>query len=209
MPARDARKDDDIAMDWYYACFEKIKGQLFRFDTRIYLGPDEPEPAQGVCVAAIIGKNPGSARPRELNQWGPLHLTGDKLLPSVRNRFIDAYKAAKKAPPRNAYVRVWNLFYMCNVSPTAAVQQMQRFPSPPTCPTEAMLPTVVWFAWGGNVPRLNGFKTRFLALRCENQFFYDHRMGVVVPRAPLVSDLAKHTQGMPTRPVVDHLKRLL
>ena len=84
----------------YLARFEEIEGKLFRFDTRIYLN-DYNSDNDGKCVGAIIGKNPGSAIPSKLNELVPLELNGDKMLPTVRNRFVDGYKLAKKEIPLN------------------------------------------------------------------------------------------------------------
>ena len=95
----------------YLARFEKVDGELCRFDTRIYLnGYDISKDSN--CIGAIVGKNPGSAIPRVLNELVPLELNGDNMLPTVRNRFIDGYRLAKKQIPTNSFVRVWNLFYI-------------------------------------------------------------------------------------------------
>lgn len=83
----------------FYACFQSHDGFRFRLDTRIYLRDEDTPDIKGTCVAAIIGKNPGSAVPVDSNRDGKIsliNLRGDKLLPYVRNRFRNAYSLAKK-----------------------------------------------------------------------------------------------------------------
>lgn len=194
----------------YFARFEMIYGHLFRFDTRIYLTKYERD-QQDICVGAIIGKNPGSARPETLSKFLPLNLNGDKMLPSVRNRFLEAYKRVNKVLPNNAFVRVWNLFYICQpdlVKARAAIAPFQHKPyffSKTICPSETESPNIVWFAWGGYDKSLNSFKNRFLSRHITNGFSYDSRISAIVPRAPSINEFAKHPQGMPAEPIVVYL----
>ena len=89
----------------YFARFESVADHIFRFDTRIYLGKHNAD-EDGECVGAIVGKNPGSAKPTQLGVLAPLKLDGDKMLPSVRNRFIAAYQNAGKPIPNNVFIQV-------------------------------------------------------------------------------------------------------
>ncbi len=191
----------------YYARFEEVDGQLFRFDTRIYLGAHDLA-AESICVGAIVGKNPGSAKPTELSVLAPLALDGDKMLPSVRNRFRAAYQVAGKSIPNNAYVSVWNLFYLCNPVLDQACAVVNAMGNSPSCESEEGVPPVIWFAWGGNDARLNAFKQRYLTCQ-RNSFYYDHRAAKVIAQAPSAEDFAKHPQGMLARPVVEHLAGFL
>lgn len=191
----------------YYARFESHAGQRFRFDTRIYLGKHDADEG-GECVGAIVGKNPGSAKSIQLGVLAPLSLDGDKMLPSVRNRFVAAYQKAGKSIPANAFVQVWNLFYLCNPVLGAACMEMNRLANPPLCPSENKKPKIIWFAWGGNNGYLNLFKQRFLTDQ-KMGFYFNHQSGVVVSCAPSATDFAKHTQGMPAIPIVNHLAGLL
>lgn len=191
----------------YYARFEPVAEQVFRFDTRIYLGKHNTEEG-GECVGAIVGKNPGSAKPTQLGVLAPLNLAGDKMLPSVRNRFIAAYQKAGKSIPANAFVQVWNLFYLCNPNLGAACSEMSRSVNPTLCPSENKKPKITWFAWGGNDGYLNPFKQRFLADQGSG-FYYNHRSRMIVSRIPSITDFAKHPQGMPATPIVNHLAGLL
>src|SRR5690606_19045287 len=113
---------------------------------------------EGQCVGAIVGKNPGSAKPTRLSVLAELMLDGDKMLPSVRNRFISAYQATNSVIPNNAYVQVWNLFYLCNPLLDEACLSINTLKSAPLCTSESGVPSVVWFAWGGNDNRLRLFK---------------------------------------------------
>ena len=56
----------------FYARFEIIENNLYRFDTRIYFNNHSPG-SDDECIGAIIGKNPGSAKPIELGRLAKLH----------------------------------------------------------------------------------------------------------------------------------------
>jgi hypothetical protein len=192
----------------YLARFEEVQGSLFRFDTRIYVnGYDSGLDSN--CVGAIVGKNPGSAGPSSLNELMPLELNGDKMLPTVRNRFIDGYRLAGKHIRPNSFVRVWNLFYICDPDLNSACKKAASYQELPTCETEHGETPVVWYGWGGHDPRLNSFKERFLARSWPRQFFYDHRDICIKNHAPTLHSFAKHTQGMPSRAVNAHLAGIL
>ena len=191
----------------YYARFETIDGHLFRFDTRIYLGKHDASQS-GQCVGAIVAKNPGSAKPTQLGVLAPLSLDGDKMLPSVRNRFVAAYQQANVPIPDNAFVQVWNLFYLCNPNLDEACSTINHFSNALVCPSESGAPRAVWFAWGGNDSRLRPFKERFISFP-HPSFYYDHHSGEVIKRVPVAEDFAKHPQGLLTGPIVNHLASLL
>ncbi|QOJ20766.1 MAG: hypothetical protein HRU77_08695 [Gammaproteobacteria bacterium] len=192
----------------YLARFEEIEGVLFRFDTRIYLSAYDPV-GDGNCVGAIIGKNPGSAIPNKLNVLVPLELNGDKMLPTVRNRFIDGYKLAHKEIPSNSFVRVWNLFYICDPDLSSACNKAGSFSKLPTCGTENDGAPIVWYGWGGYDERLNLFKERFISRAWPQQFYYDHENSGINTCPPTIRSFAKHTQGMPSKPVNEHLANVL
>ncbi|EGQ9765679.1 hypothetical protein ACLVXC_004225 [Vibrio alginolyticus] len=192
----------------YFARFEKINGQLFRFDTRIYLTEFDPQ-EPSICVGAIVGKNPGSAQPHIFGELQPLDLNGDKMLPAVRNRFLDAYKIAQKDIPINAYVRVWNLFYLCDADLSSACNKIANFSNIPTCESEKEYTPIIWFGWGGSDNRLNSYKNRFISKTWDNQFYYSHVEKRVVNQLPCPESFAKHTQGMPSEPVNGHLSEII
>lgn len=197
----------------YYAQFVSHVSGVFRMDTRIYLNGNHTSQSGGQRVAAVIGKNPGSASAAVGSGWGPLHLGKDKMLPSVRNRFLEAYRVSKKPVPQLAYVQVWNLFYLCGANLSLAIKSLSKTPSPPACPSETVgsTPPIVWFLWGGNDPRLNHFKARFLTgrLSARSVFFYDYVAQAVSNNAPTATSSVKHPQGMPAEPIVRHLANIL
>lgn len=192
----------------FLARFRMVDGHLFRFDTRIYLGTYSQD-SDSKCVGAIIGKNPGSAAPLELDRLLPLALNGDKMLPTVGNRFLDGYRLAKRRVPENAYIRVWNLFYVCEKDLGRALEIAKEFNTLPECPTEQESAPITWFGWGGPDVTLGSFKDRFLRRQFRHAFHYDHRLGRVLDETPSNLAFAKHTQGMPAAPVATHLAKTL
>lgn len=193
---------------YYFAQFEKIDGQIFRFDTRVYLQPYQEEHGS-TCVGAIVAKNPGSAIYRELGGWAPLELNGDRMLPTVRKRFINVYQKAGKEIPENSFIRVWNLFYLCNPDLGKACCAISNFNIIPECPSERDDVKIIWYAWGNNDKFLNKFKTRFLNKTNDRGFFYNQRTKMVSDCSPSETDFAKHPQGMPSEPVEHYLKSRL
>lgn len=192
----------------YLAKFEEIEGELFRFDTRIYLKRYDPMKASN-CLGAIVGKNPGAASPSELGKFAPIEMHGDKMLPTVRNRFIDAYKICNKQIPANSFIRIWNLFYICDPSLKSAYKKASKFDHLPTCDTENEMVPIVWYGWGGDNHKLNHFKQRFYSRNFPNQFFYDHNEARINAFRPSLYSFAKHTQGMPAQPVNEYLASVI
>jgi hypothetical protein len=194
----------------YYARFVTVYDAEFRLDTRIYLEDGFHSEESGVCVAAIVGKNPGSACSTKFDRWERLTLAGDKMLPGVRNRFIEGYRLSGKQIPQNAFIRVWNLFYLCNEELDLAVASHSKIASnAPTCPSEKIVPKIIWFAWGGFATSLNPFKARFQNLTIKNVFYFDNHSGKIVTRIPSQMDFAKHPQGLSKKPIVEHLASVL
>ncbi len=192
-----------------YAHFVTVCDVKFRLDTRIYLEDGFHREEDGVCVAAIVGKNPGSACPTQPNKWAPLVLGKDKMLPYVRNRFLGGFRLAGKAIPHGAFVRVWNLFYLCNANLDLALESISQVGfRAPICSSENCLPKIVWFAWGGDL-RLNPFKTRFQKMNVGRPFFFDKNSGNIGERIPSETDFAKHTQGLRGKPIEDYLASIL
>lgn len=192
----------------YFACFQIHEDQKFRLDTRIYLREKEPG-KNDRCVAAIIGKNPGSADTKNCGSLMPISLDGDKLLPYVRNRFRNAYDLAGVEIPIGAYVQVWNLFYLCNKSLPAAIKAHSRIKHPPLCASESEWPPIVWFAWGPPTPHFAMMKTRFLGTSNEHAFYYDMELQAVVAAVPELASRVKHTQGLPAEPIEKHIASII
>lgn len=80
------------------------------FATRVYLIEINKPSDNDKCLGAIVGKNPGSARGAISNELIQIDLQGDKLLPTVRNIFENAYKKCAKEILENSYIQVLNLF---------------------------------------------------------------------------------------------------
>jgi hypothetical protein len=196
----------------YYARFVEVDNERFRLETRIYLEeiPERPSIEGGACIAAVVGKNPGSARPRRLDEWAMLDLGNDKMLPNVRNRFRSGYQLAGKAIPRGAFVRVWNLFYLCNAELDAAVDSINHIGSKgPQCPSEGGNHQIAWFIWGGFDSRINRFKSRFQDANIGRPFFFDNVSKTIIERVPSELEFARHTQGMPIKEVDEYLASIL
>jgi hypothetical protein len=121
----------------YYAQFKPVDNHTFRLNTRIYLSVcDKPSECDKECIAAVVLKNPGKATWRSESQaWEPLILDGDKTLPMIHGLFWDAYAKASKPIPENAFIQVWNLFYLCNHEANAAFRALKTISAPPgVCP---------------------------------------------------------------------------
>lgn len=193
----------------FFAHFRMHEGHQFRLDTRIYLRDSDKPGERDTCVAAIIGKNPGSANPTQFNRLTQLSLDGDKLLPNVRNRFRAAYERSGSQIPRGAYIRVWNLLYLCNPDLKDAIASFTTVRRPLICDTEQTMPRMVWFAWGPPNPKLSEYMSRFLDRAIDCPFYYDIDAKKVVTSKPTLTSKVKHTQGLPMEPVERHLSRIV
>jgi hypothetical protein len=193
----------------FFAHFKDHEGHRFRLDTRIYLGAvDEPRTSDP-CVAAIVAKNPGSAKGTASNGLIALSLDGDKLLPYVGNRFLAAYERAGVEPPDRGYIRVWNLFYLCDPNLKRAIECLGTV-GPQLCLTEGeATPPVVWFAWGPPNPQLERFTLRFVERAFKEAFYFDMKTKAIVPHVPTTISRVKHTQGLPAEPVEKHLSNII
>jgi hypothetical protein len=120
-------------------------------------------------------------------------------------RFVEAYRLADTEIPRGAYVRVWNLVYICNKNLDVAISAFGGVRRPLVCPTENNAPPIVWYAWGPRHAKLQPLTARFLGQRVKHRFYYDGHHKTVVVGKPLPTTWVKHTQGMPAPPIVEHL----
>jgi hypothetical protein len=175
-------------------------------------------------------KNPGKATwGSESQAWEPLILDGDNTLPSIQSLFLDAYAKNRKPIPGNAFIQVWNLFYLCNHKAKNAFTALKTIPNPPPCPSEARCkPKLVWFAWGkcnscsgSDIKRFDCLKRRFRLEHYEKSFYYGHaksthyvaKKASIFPGVPSDSDFAKHPQRLMnatgSREISDHLALLL
>lgn len=161
---------------------------------------------------------------------GPLILDGDNTLPLIQGLFFDAYTKARKPIPKNAFIQVWNLVYLCNPDAKAAFTALKTIPNPPLCPSEQYCkPRLVWFAWGKckwstahlEIQRFNCLKKRFRLEHYEKSFYYGHadsthyvaEKAKIIPGVPSDDDFAKHPQRLMNTTgsgkISDHLALLL
>lgn len=178
---------------YYWARFEKKGNHFFRYDTRIYLEEVQNISDDDVCIGAVVGKNPGSAKPSDekSNAMQMIYLDGDKLLPTVRNIF----KKAKEEANNNEYVQVLNLFYLCDKNLGAAISNYNNFiHKPPIDSAESKEFPLVWYVWGGPDNRLDDFKSRFRNIT-EKHMYYHTTNGQVCFSFP-DNNPARHTQGL-------------
>ena len=194
-------------MSNFWARFEKINGRLFRYDTRIYLQPVNNIETSDICLCAVVGKNPGSAKGEPSATLKEINLDGDKLLPTVRNIFLKAYQDADKELPERSYIQVLNLFYLCEADLNLAISQAENETTQETCQTENKLFPFVWFVWGGDDDRLNHFKMRFEFLKVIQPFYYDN--GTIVEKIPEETSSARHTQGLKHDYVLSYISNML
>lgn len=168
----------------YFACFRDCLTFTFRLDTRIYLRSGDEPGKHDRCIAAVIGKNPGSAAPTKLNRLAELSLEDDKFLPYVCNRFRDAFGVAKRQVKPGSYIRVWNLVYICNEKLSHAMRDLRSIHTPLWCDSERARPPIVWFAWGPRHAVLENYKRRFLRRRFFRTFYYDLHFLRSIPGPP-------------------------
>lgn len=197
-------------MSLYWAKFGSINGETFRLDTRIYLNDISRPNNRDVCIGAIVGKNPGSAKPSIMNSSiQEIVLDGDKLLPTVRNIVLKAYRMSGRSVAEKGFIQVLNLFYLCNPNLGAAITAIKNSRGRSACSTEGIYFPWVWYVWGGESTVLTPFKSRFLRINTENHFFFDNKLKQVVKQLPSALDFAKHTQGLRHECVVPHLASII
>lgn len=197
-------------MHMYWAQFETIKGEFFRFDTRIYLNEVKKPNNNDVCIGAIVGKNPGSAAPfNNGTQLQQVKLKGDRLLPTVRNIVLKAYDSVGVNVPDKSYIQVLNLFYICEPDLYKAIKKINNYKNAKICVSELNEFLWIWYVWGGKSARLDNFKKRFGEIKAVNHFYFDKHSDSVITEPPSKDAFAKHTQGLKHDSIVPHISKLL
>lgn len=197
-------------MSHFWAKFLSADNETFRLDTRIYLKDIDSPMKDDLCIGAIVGKNPGSAKQSTpSNELQPIELDGDKLLPTVRNIIIKAYLKANTVLPERGYVQVLNLFYLCNPNLSQAIISIKKFSEPLLCRSEASVFPWVWYVWGNESTYLNPHKKRFLQIHAKHYFFFDNHTKEVKKKTPELNEFAKHTQGLKHEYVIPHIARII
>jgi hypothetical protein len=196
-------------MNNFWARFEEIDENIYRYDTRIYIKPVNNIQDSDICLGAVVGKNPGSAKGEVCVDLKEINLDGDKLLPTVRNIFIKSYKLANIELPERAYIQVLNLFYLCEADLNLAINEAKDKTIKGICKTEKKKFPFVWFVWGGDDKFLNIYKNRFESINAGQFFYYDNQEGVIIQKIPTDKSSAKHTQGLTHSYVVPHISNIL
>jgi len=201
-------------MTCFWACFKEQNGNIFRFNTRVYLKPiKKPSLENDICIGAIIGKNPGSAKPslKNCNMLQPILLDNDKLLPNVRNILISAYNSVKKSFNDNQYIQVLNLFYLCDKSLADAKRKINCIKSDiPVCLSENNNFPFIIYAWGGPNDGLNKYKNRFIDKPLTNNaIWYDYISKETKKNTPGNFDSVKHIQGLKHDKIIPYIAKII
>jgi hypothetical protein len=196
--------------NYFWAEFVKIADDTFRFDTRVYFNSISEVRESDNCVGAIVGKNPGSAKSVAIDEGiQPISLDRDKLLPTVRNIFVQSYKEAEVDLPKRGYIQILNLFYLCNKNLGQAIAGVKKNKYAKNCLSENKNFPLIWYVWGDSLDDLNPFKERFKQLKSSNHFYYDKVHNKVVSESPSISCFAKHTQGLRHDYVVPYISGII
>ena len=196
---------------YYWAKFEGKNGNLFRFDTRVYLNDIDFPTNEDLCIGAVVGKNPGRALPSNLssNVLQEVVLDNDQLLPTIRSIFSKAHKLSNKTIVKSSYIQVLNLMYVCDEILSRAIQKNVQYQTAITCDTEKKEFPFLWYVWGGDNTKINPYKSRFANLKTNQHFYLDHKKNIVVNNSPGLSDHARHTQGMQHGLIIPYISKLL
>jgi hypothetical protein len=198
-------------MGSFWAKFKNFGGDTFRLDTRIYLDNIDSVSDADKCLGAVVGKNPGSAKPSaNSDSFQQINLDGDKLLPTVKNIISKSYEKAGIQVPINGYIQILNLFYLCNPKLDKAIAAMENNSSGPRCcESESKYFPWAWYVWGRPSEKLDPYKIRFSLLNTPNHFFYDNNGCEVVSRCPAISETARHTQGLKHELIVPYIAEIV
>lgn len=133
------------------ANFEKRDGRLFRYDTKLWF--EKPtRGGKGVCVGAVVGLNPGSAEPGAEKGSATVDPTMHAILAAFE---LAAHNLGAKLP-KGAFVRMWNLLYVCDSDEGSAVRTWLEHPEFVAGdfldPTEKETAPFVWLAWTASTP---------------------------------------------------------
>lgn len=162
-----------------------------------------------ICLGAVVGKNPGSAKGKVSVKLKEINLDGDKLLPTIRNIFIKSYNLANIKLPDRAYIQILNLFYLCEADLNLAISAAKEKTIKGICQTEKKNFPFVWFVWGGENKFFNMYKNRFKSIKASQFFYYDNQEGIITQEIPTDKSAAKHTQGLTHSYVVPHISNIL
>lgn len=203
-------------MVFYYAKFKRENNHTIRTDTRIYFGKEKPNSIEGNCLGIFFLKNPGSASPKIFDELCELEIKNDKTLPWIANTYLQVIPEVKPDISNNDYIRVLNLFTICEPDIDLAISLLQKY----NCYLESFeyskLP-FLFIGWG-NDERLNSLREKYLPeLKIFNEvaFYveYSHlnRKINCILREGLPSNgmKVKHPIGLRQSIVVEKIKNIL
>ena len=200
-------------MTCFWAVFEQIDGCVFRFDTRIYTQPVKNPSANDKCIGAVVGMNPGSAKPTNYKSKAlqRIDLGYDKTLPILKNIFSKAYNVNGRTE-KNEYIQVLNLFYMCNKNATEAKKEIQKYSLEKyLCYSEKNKFAFIFYSWGLQ-KGLDDYKTRFLRSDGDlttNHIWLDKNSNKVNLSKPNINDKVKHPLGLTHKVLLPKLSEML
>lgn len=206
-------------MDYYYAKFKSTNGILTREMTRIYFNPVTPSEKDENCIGVVIAKNPGAAKPTELDIWTKLNLSNDKMLQFIYDAFNKAFTISNYELPNNAYIRILNLFPVCNVDVDTAYKDWQKIDTTITnenADSNLRASRFIYIGWG-NEPYLDKFRTNWIEIlnRYSTKCFYisyktDDRYNTFYKKGvPQLKMNVKHPSFMGKQLLIDSIRKNL
>jgi hypothetical protein len=166
-------------MNPYYAKFRKRENVLTRELTRIYFKPVDPVESDNECIGVVIAKNPGAAIYKQLNVWTEINLDNDNMLPILFNTFNETISKINYQPPKNAYIRILNLFPVCNVDVDIAYKDLLKISDNiiiEDAESDLKVSRFIFIAWG-NEPYLDPFRTKWIEILkpySEKSFYFSY-----------------------------------
>jgi hypothetical protein len=201
----------------YWACFKNENGNIFRFDTRIYFQPIDKPSDKDKCICAVIGMNPGSAKPKNMksNEIQEIVIGKDKTLPNIKSIFFKAY-GKTNFDGAHKYIQVLNLFYLCNekasVAKSQAINNISKYLSESyICPSEKNKFNFIFYAWG-LTKGIDEYKTRFIDKNnslSDYYIWFDKEKGEIKTTLPNKNDNVKHPIGLPHGKIIFPIKNLI
>lgn len=156
-------------------CLINGKTELLRHNTRLWFERPESPTFDGVCLGAVVGLNPGSAKgDAEIGRetFGEC----DPTMQRVLKTFEIAFKLKGVSVPEGAYVQLLNLFYLRDARASAALAARDENPqilADARDKEEGRQYPFLWLAWGKSA-RADDVE-HFLAGRKEKCCWVDSR----------------------------------
>jgi hypothetical protein len=202
---------------FYWACFKNKNGNIFRFDTRIYFQPIDKPSDKDKCIGAVIGMNPGSAKPKNIksDEIQEIVIGNDKTLPNIKSIFSKA-SIETNLDVKHKYIQILNLFYLCNENADVAKNQardniVKYLSEQYICPSEKNKFNFIFYAWG-LAEGIDEYKTRFIDKNnpfSSHYLWFDKEKEKVMTTLPNKNDKVKHPIGLPHGALILPLRNLI